>query len=215
MFRVSVRSAACFKRFPKIHRNLQNHRARCLSILTGPFALYRARPDPPRGGLSDAAPGSLCITHVHASASAKTHVSTLRSCFTRSAIPLVIPHYGAQTQFLPKKTIQKQTSRPTGALPRVRDLQPIPSLSSASASALPPQAPVQLCVRTYTSDGYACNSSLPPQPVYQIQIQHAARPSVTNLVLHHLGASSKACMLQIPRCRLRCENSASKASSSC
>ena len=88
-------------------------------------------------------------------------------------------------KFSPKKTLRKADTKSAASAPRVRDIQPVTSLTSASS--LPPEAPLQMCVRGYVTNGQMCSSSLPPEPVYQIQLQHSARPSVTHRVLHHFG----------------------------
>ena len=80
-------------------------------------------------------------------------------------------------------------------VPKASELQSVFAAGSAkgSASRLPSQAPIELCLDQYTAAANDYIDTMPAEPLFQFQLRHEVKPSISYEVLADWQTSTTIC----------------------
>ena len=97
----------------------------------------------------------------------------------------------AATKASPKKRIAGKQPGDPGCkrvvIPRVADVRPTPS-AAATAQRAPMEAPIQMSLLRYSDRAADLLPGMPDAPLWQLQLQHSAKPSVTWRILANFNS---------------------------
>ena len=100
-----------------------------------------------------------------------------------------------KTLFSPKKKTKSQAA--SASMPRVSSLMPKAAPAAGTSSKLLANNSIELSIMPYTRRASDIMQSLPDEPLFQVQIKHDAKPSVTNRILASMN-NFRSCTQKMP-----------------